>query len=109
MMHLAGVLFLGYRESRIILRMLKPEVARGLITDAEAQTVASWVSQLRWLLSSLGSGGRFRARRQFLVAASRLALCYWHAETATASGAMTISMGQIPIYRAELERLRGAV
>lgn len=109
LMFFAAVVFMGHRESLLIRRMLDPEVALGLLTRDQADIAGSWVRRMRWLGSALGQKGRLGARRQFLYAATRLALSYWHVERAAAAGGLTISLGQIPLFRRDLERLRGAV
>jgi protease PrsW len=106
---LAAVLWMGYRESKLIERMLALEVVRGLLTPQQAATVASWPRRVAWILGSLGSLTRLRARRGFLRAATRLALSYWHAERAIAAGGETVSSGLVPVYRADVARLQALV
>jgi protease PrsW len=100
------VIAMGFREARLIRRMLELEVVRGLLSSAQADTVCSWVKRTGWLLSALARPQVFSARRHFLHAATRLALSYWHAERAAVAGGETLSAGQIPGYRGEVERLR---
>ena len=45
----------------------------------------------------------------FLRAATRLALSYWHAERAAAAGGETVSAALIPVFRADLVRLKSVV
>jgi len=105
----AGVAYMSHRESQLIRRMLQPEVEVGLLTREQADTAASWPRRLRWLLSAVGDARRLGARRRFLLAAARLALSYWHVERASAAGAMTLSLSQVPIFRKEVARLQAEV
>jgi RsiW-degrading membrane proteinase PrsW (M82 family) len=104
-----AVIWMGHRESRLIRRVLEPEVALGLITQEQLAMVGSWPRRVRFVLAALGDRGRLAARRQFLHALTRLALSYGHAERAARAGGETLSAGLIPIYRTEVARLRGAV
>jgi RsiW-degrading membrane proteinase PrsW (M82 family) len=106
---LAFVLWMGFRESRLIRRMLEPEVALGLLTREQADIAGSWPRRVRWLFSTAGNLQRLGARRKFLHAATRLALCYWHVERASSAGGMTMSVGQVPVFRNELARLKATV
>ncbi len=105
----AVVIWMGFREARLIRHMLDLEVARGLLTKDQADLVASWPRRIGWLLGSLGDLRRFRARHDFLHAATRLALCYWHVSRAQAAGGHTVSFGQIPLFQREIEGLRAAI
>jgi hypothetical protein len=100
------VVWMGFRESALIRRMLRPEVALGLISQAHADIVASWPRRVRWLLSDMG---RLQVRRRFLHATTRLALSYWHAERAANAGGETLSVGLIPNFRVEVARLEALV
>jgi hypothetical protein len=103
------VVYMGVRESRLIRRMLELEVARGLLTRDQADLVASWRKRWRWLLAAMGDRGRLRARRDFLHAATRLALCYWHVSRAQAEGGVTMSFGEVPRFQAMVKRLQPAI
>jgi RsiW-degrading membrane proteinase PrsW (M82 family) len=103
------VVWMGIRESRLIRHMLDIEVARGLLTRDQADTVASWPRRIAWLLGALGDLGRLRARRSFLHAATRLALSYWHVHRAMAAGGQTLSFAQVPAFQRDIERLRSVV
>lgn len=105
----ASVIWIGHREARLIGRALVLEVPRGLLTAEQAARAGSWFRRVAWLVSALGDPGRLAARRRFLHAATRLALCYWHVDRADAAGSQTISLGQIPLFRRELEELRDRV
>jgi protease PrsW len=105
----AFVVFMGYRESRLIRRMLEPEVGAGLLTREQADTAASWLKRVFWLGSALPDTRQLAARRKFLHAAARLALSYWHVERAVAAASETLSVGQVPIFRKELARLQAEV
>jgi len=106
---LGVVVWMGQRESRLIRRMLEPEVEVGLLSRELADRVASWRGRLAWTLSALGDLGLLRARHQLTYAATRLALSYWHVERAQAAGGFTLSFEQIPRLRAEVESLRARV
>jgi hypothetical protein len=103
------VVWLGFREARLIQRMLEPEVAIGLVTAEQVKIVGSWLGRMSWILSSLSNLPQLRARRRFLYAASRLGLCYWHVERANAAGGLTQSFGQVGVFRKELQQLKGTV
>jgi RsiW-degrading membrane proteinase PrsW (M82 family) len=103
------VILMGFSESRLIRRMLELEVVRGLLTSTQADVVASWPRRIAWLMGSLGRWRRLTARRDFVHAATRLALCYGHAERAAAVGAHTLSGARIPGYRQEIARLRAEI
>ena len=98
--------WMGFRESALIRRMLAPEVALGLLSQQHADIVGSWPRRVRWLLRDLG---RLKVRRRFLYAATRLAMSYWHAERAANAGGETISAGLIPVFRTEVARLEAEV
>jgi len=106
---LAVVLWMGHRESAVIARQLKHEVALGLLTQQQADIASSWPKRMGWLMSSLGDFTRLRARRKFLTMVTRLALSYWHVERAQSAGGETLSAGLIPNFRMEVARLKAAV
>jgi RsiW-degrading membrane proteinase PrsW (M82 family) len=105
----AVVTAMGFQESRLIRRMLELEVARGLITLDRVDIVASWTRRLGWLVSAVGNGALLKARRDYLYAATRLALCYWHVSRAQENGGVTMSFGEIPRFQAALHRLSDQV
>jgi RsiW-degrading membrane proteinase PrsW (M82 family) len=105
----ALLLVMGHRESQALRRLLAAEVAAGLVTSDQVSILSSWPRRIGWLLSALGDRARLAARRQFLFAASRLALSYGHVERATAAGGQTHSLGQIGALRAEVGRLKTLV
>jgi RsiW-degrading membrane proteinase PrsW (M82 family) len=104
-----AVAVMGVQESKVIRRMLELEVARGLITTDRVDIVASWTRRVRWLFGALGNGALLKARRDFLYAATRLALCYWHVSRAQEQGGVTMSFGEIARFQAALSRLRDRV
>jgi RsiW-degrading membrane proteinase PrsW (M82 family) len=108
-MFLALVLWMGWRESALIKRMLKYEVGLGLITQEQADIAGSWPRRMAWLFGSLGDFARLRARRRFLTSVTRLALSYWHVERANEAGGETLSAGLIPTFRTEVARLKAVV
>jgi protease PrsW len=97
-----SVIYLGHREAKLIARMLQLEVARGLLQPQHVQIAGSWFRRIGWLLSDFG---RMGARRRFLHAMTRLALCYWHAGRAEAAGGFTVSAGQVPVFQREVREL----
>lgn len=103
------VLWMGHRESALIRRQLKHEVALGLLTQEHADIASSWPKRMAWLVSALGDLGRLQARRRFLTVVTRLALSYWHVERAQNAGGETLSAGLIPSFRMEVARLKAAV
>jgi RsiW-degrading membrane proteinase PrsW (M82 family) len=105
----ALVIWMGFREAVLMRHMLGLEVARGLLTDDQADLVSSWLRRIRWLWSALGDSRLLRARRAFLHAATRLALCYWHASRAAAAGGQTLSFAQIPLFQRDIQRLRAEI
>jgi hypothetical protein len=100
------VIWMGFRERRLIRAMLDIEIARGLLTAEQADTVAAWLRRQRFFAAALGDRARFSARRQFAYAVTRLALSHWHAQRATAAGGETLSFSQIPVFQGEVARLR---
>lgn len=105
----AVVIWMGARESALIQRMLKAEVALGLVTQEQADIVASWPKRMGWLMGGLRDMKLLGNRRRFLHSATRLALSYWHAERAANAGGETLSAGLIPVFRTEVARLKGQV
>jgi RsiW-degrading membrane proteinase PrsW (M82 family) len=100
---------MGVQESKLIRRMLELEVARGLMTRDRVDRVASWTRRIGWLCGALGDRALLKARRDFLYAATRLALCYWHVSRAQEQGGVTMSFGEIPRFQAALHRLADQV
>lgn len=105
----AVVVWMGFRERRLIRVMLDVEIARGLLTVEQADTVAAWLRRLRFFAAALGDPARLSARRQFAYAATRLALSHWHAQRATAAGGETLSFSQIPVFQGEVARLQAEI
>lgn len=103
------VIWMGARESALIRRMLTPEVALGLVTQEQADIVASWPKRMGWLMGGLRDFKLLGARRRFLYSATRLALSYWHAERAANAGGETLSVGLVPVFRSEVARLKSQV
>jgi RsiW-degrading membrane proteinase PrsW (M82 family) len=103
------VVWMGQRESKLIRRQLQFEVARGLLTQDQADLVSSWTRRTAWLLSSLSNGARFAARRRFARASTRLALCYWHIERAQAAGGETVSFSQLPQFQKEVRAAQAGI
>ncbi|MET0552935.1 MAG: PrsW family glutamic-type intramembrane protease [Vicinamibacteria bacterium] len=104
-----AVAAMGVQESKLIRRMLELEVARGLITGDRVDIVASWTRRIGWLFGALGDRALLRARRDFLYAATRLALCYWHVSRAQDNGGVTMSFGEIARFQGALSRLADRV
>ena len=53
----------------------------------------------------MGDWSRFQARRRFLHATTRLALCYWHVSRAAAAGDQTVSATRVPAFQREIQSL----
>ena len=49
---------------------------------------------------------RLQARRRYLRAVTKLGFCYWHVARANAANNQTISLPQIPIFKAEIAALK---
>lgn len=94
------------RERKIIRNVLQVEVATGFLSAPEVELAGSIGQRMKWILSAKGDRAKFNARRHFLRAMTKLAFCYWHAERANAAGIQTISLPQIPKFRAEIKNLR---
>jgi RsiW-degrading membrane proteinase PrsW (M82 family) len=106
---IVALVMLLRREHRILRRMLESEVSLGLLTHEQLGIVTSQIRRIQWLASAMGDFKRFRARAQFLRAASKLGLSSWHVERAQKAGGMTISLPQVMEFRRDVERLRSAV
>jgi RsiW-degrading membrane proteinase PrsW (M82 family) len=103
------VVWIGFREARLIRQMLDFEVSCRLIDAEQAAIVSSWFKRLGWMFGAVGDGRKFSARRRFLHAATRLAFSYWHADRARQAGTQTLSLARIPFFRKELEILKNSV
>jgi len=100
-----GILIaLVVRKGRIIRAHLQDEVLLGNLTREELALVCSPFGGLR---ASVGWGGA--AGRRFVRAATRLALCKWHAGRAMQGRHRTVSTDWIVPLRQELFELRAAV
>ena len=95
------VIYLVHRKGRIIHAHLQDEVMFGTLTEYELALITSPVGRIR---ASLSMGGR--AGRRFVDAATRLALCKWHAVRAARGSSETASLQMIVPLRQELSRLR---
>jgi protease PrsW len=100
---------LVFREKRILKNSLAMEASRGLITPNQLAIVTSVFRRTGWMLSALGNGKLFSARRQFLRAAAKLGLCHWHVQRAARAGAETASFPLIAQFQAEVFSLRDKV
>jgi protease PrsW len=96
----ALVIYLVYREGKIIRAHLRDEVLLGAMTQQELELVCSPVGRLRGLLT----GGR--KGRRFVDVASRLGLSKWHSSRAAKGQKHTVSMDFIVPLRQELAQLR---
>jgi len=105
----AVLLYVGRRERLILKEMLKPEVAAGLLSTQQMEILSSTLRRISWLLSSFGNWKQFSARRSFLKAAGKLGFCYWHASRAAAANQETLSLTQIPRFRAQVAALQPQV
>lgn len=103
---IGAIIYLVRREGRILRETLAVEVQRGLITQAQLDTVVSVFKRSGWVWSALGNTAKLNARRQFLRTVAKLGLCYWHVARATAAQGKTTSFSLIPRLQAEVFRLR---
>lgn len=103
---LALIIAMAVRERRILRRMLDFEVATGTITPQELDLVSSIGRRFRWLAQAFNDRARFNARRKYLRAVTKLGFCYWHVSRAEAADHQTISLPQIPRFKAEIAALR---
>jgi hypothetical protein len=101
---LGFVVLLARREKRIIRRLLAVEEG-GLMTNSDVELAGSLRRRLHWLLAARNRK-QFSARRRYLHAVTRLAFCYWHAERAASESTQTVSLQQIPRFRAEIAALK---
>jgi protease PrsW len=105
----AVLLYVGRRERLILRQMLTPEVATGLLSTQQMEILGSTLRRISWLISSFGNWKQFSARRHFLKAAGKLGFCYWHASRAEAANQETLSLSQIPRFRAQVAALQPQV
>ncbi|MCS6885738.1 MAG: PrsW family glutamic-type intramembrane protease [Acidobacteriota bacterium] len=103
------IIYLARREAKLIREMLAIEVARGLISQSDVELVSSYVNRTKWLLSSLSNTTKLQARRRFLRAVSKLALCHWHVARASAANNQTRSLPLIPQFQAQILELKGQI
>ena len=103
------IIAMAVRERRIIRDMLGFEVASGTLTQQELDLVSSLGARLRWLTQSMNDRARFHARRKYLRAVTKLGFCYWHVSRANAASHQTISLPQIPKFKAEIAFLRSQI
>lgn len=94
------IVALSIRKGRIIREHLGDEVRFGTLTASEVELVTSAFGRLRCTLSWRGATGR-----DFIHAASRLALSKWHAARARRGGTHTVSYDFIGPLRAETAEL----
>lgn len=106
---LGVVLFMARRERRVVREMLAIEVAGGLITPQELDLIASLMARFRWVMASMNNWQKLKARRNFLRAVTKLAFCYWHVARAAAGSHQTISLPQIPRFKAEVTSLKSQI
>ncbi len=108
---LAVMIYMVYREAKLIKEMLAIEVARGLISPQQLELVGSSFAQLKWLGASLFSGDikKFSAQRKFLRSVTKLAFCYWHVARANEANSQTQSLPQIPKFQAEVMTLKNEI
>lgn len=102
-----GVIFYSARrERRIVKEMLAFEVSNGTINAEELELIGSLIARARWVVSSMKDKERLQARRRYLRAVTKLGFCYWHVSRANAANSGTISLPQIPIFKAEIAALK---
>jgi RsiW-degrading membrane proteinase PrsW (M82 family) len=98
------LIWLVIRKGRIVRMHLQDEVLLGNLTQGELALVCSPFGGLR---AGLGWGGS--AGRRFVRAATRLALCKWHAGRAMRGSKKTVSADWIVPLRQDLFELRNEV
>ena len=103
------IIAMAVRERRIIRQMLGFEVASGTISQQELDLVSSIGARIRWLMQAFNDRNRFHARRKYLRAVTKLGFCYWHVARANAASHQTISLPQIPKFKAEISGLRSQI
>jgi RsiW-degrading membrane proteinase PrsW (M82 family) len=101
-------IFVMRRQNKILRDTLAFDMARGVITKEQYEIVTSALKSTFWLLSGI-TKGKLKARWQFLRAAAKLGLSYWHIQRATAAQGYTGSFQQNPKLRDEVLRLRESV
>jgi RsiW-degrading membrane proteinase PrsW (M82 family) len=109
---LAAVSFVFYaarRERRIIKEMLAVEVSSGSLPKEHLEMLGSLLQRARWIGSTAGNLKKLKARRRYLRAVTKLGFFYWHASRASAANHETISIPQIPKYRAEVAYLSNLI
>ena len=100
------ILYTARRERRIVKEMLAFEVSNGTINAEELEMIGSLIARARWIVSSIKDQERLLARRRYLRAVTKLGFCYWHVARANAANNQTISLPQIPIFKAEIAALK---
>lgn len=108
---LGVMIYMVYREAKLIKQMLAIEVARGLISPEQLELIGSSFARVKWLSSSLLSGDikKFSAQRKFLRAVTKLAFCYWHVARANEANSQTQSLPQIPRFQSEVVTLKSEI
>jgi RsiW-degrading membrane proteinase PrsW (M82 family) len=106
---LGVIVYLVRREGQILKQALAVEVKRGLITQNHLDIAISVFRRTNWLVSAIGKGGLYSARRQFLRAVAKLGLCHWHVQRAAQAGGQTQSFPLINQFQAEVFSLRDKV
>ena len=101
--------YLGFREGRIIREMLEQEVTSGMITREHQTLASSWTRRITWLASSVVNGERFLARRRYIRAVTRLALCHYHVFRAEQVHGKTMSLPRLPDYRGDVIEWRDKI
>lgn len=102
-----GVIFYtARRERRIVKEMLAFEVSNGTLNAEELEMIGSLIARARWIAASMKDKERLQARRRYLRAVTKLGFCYWHVARANAANSGTISLPQIPIFKAEIAALK---
>lgn len=108
---LGVMIYMVFREAKLIKQMLAIEVARGLISQEQLELVGSSIARVKWLANSLFSGDikKFSSQRKFLRSVTKLAFCYWHVARANAANSQTQSLPQIPKFQAEVMALKNEI
>jgi len=102
----AVILYTARRERRIVKEMLAFEVSNGTLNADELEMIGSLIARARWIAASMSDKERLQARRRYLRAVTKLGFCYWHVARANAANNQTISLPQIPKFKAEIAALK---
>lgn len=98
-----------YRERRIIRTHLADEVALGVISQDEFNAITSLFRRSGFHMRGFKKGGYsgYRASKGLSQTVVKLALSKYHTLKASEANTQTRSLGEVPVLRQEIARLRG--